>query len=108
MFRAFADETRLRILHLLAGEEMCVGDLVEVLGLLQPTVSRHLATLRTAGLVEARTEGVWRHYRLTETGTPLHAHLINCLGTCFDDVPELQEDAQRAARTMADGGCCPE
>ena len=51
MFRAFSDRTRLRLLHLLRGGEGCVCDLVRVLGVPQPKVSRHLAYLRKAGLV---------------------------------------------------------
>jgi ArsR family transcriptional regulator len=54
MFRAFSDPIRLRILHLIADGELCVCDLVEILGLPQPTVSRHLSYLRKAGLVSAR------------------------------------------------------
>ena len=54
MFRAFSDRTRLRILHILQGGELCVGDLVEILLAPQPRVSRHLASLRKAHLVVAR------------------------------------------------------
>src|SRR5690349_16819991 len=57
MFRAFSDPTRLRILRLLQGGQCCVGDLVSILELPQPSVSRHLAYLREAGLVADRKEG---------------------------------------------------
>jgi DNA-binding transcriptional ArsR family regulator len=57
MFRAFSDRTRLRILHLLSEGELCVGDLVGVLRVPQPTASRHLAYLRRAGLVVTRKNG---------------------------------------------------
>lgn len=107
MFRAFADETRLRLLHLLREEEVCVGDIVATLELPQPTVSRHLAHLRRAGLIEARRDGVWRYYRLTPPGTPLHEHLVACLDSCFADVPVIQEDVERARAVKARGGCCP-
>jgi DNA-binding transcriptional ArsR family regulator len=65
MFRAFSDQTRLRILRLLQGGECCVGDLVTVLELPQPSVSRHLAYLREAGLVSDRRQGLWVYYSLT-------------------------------------------
>ena len=64
LFRAFADRTRLRILHMLADGELCVCDIVGVLGVPQPKASRHLAYLRRAGLVTARKEGLWSYYRL--------------------------------------------
>lgn len=64
IFKALSDETRLRILALLALGELCVCDLMAVLKAPQSTVSRHLATLRNAGLVEGRREGVWMYYCL--------------------------------------------
>ncbi len=69
MFRAFSDRTRLRILNLLRDGELCVCDLVEVLGVPQPKTSRHLAYLRRSGLVVARKEGLWNYYQLAPRGT---------------------------------------
>jgi ArsR family transcriptional regulator len=63
-FRALADPTRLRLLNLIADREICVCYFVEILQESQPKVSRHLAYLRRAGVVEARREGKWMHYRL--------------------------------------------
>jgi ArsR family transcriptional regulator len=105
-FRAFSDPVRLRALHLLHGSEMCVGDLVEVLRVPQPTVSRHLRTLREAGLVEVRREGRWCFYSLADAESSFHEKLLDCLGSCFGEVPELEEDATRAGRLRASGGCC--
>lgn len=107
LFRAFADERRLRILHLLRRRETCVADLVEILGLPQSTVSRQLGILREAGLVAYREDGQWRHYALNAPVGPLHAHLVDCLGRCFGHVPELREDGARAEALHAAGGCCP-
>jgi ArsR family transcriptional regulator len=108
MFRAFSDRTRLRILHMLAGGELCVCDIVEVLGVPQPKVSRHLAYLRRAGLVEARKEGLWSYYQLAPSRGNFHAKLLECLGCCFQDVPELAKDARRLnlTRCTESGGCC--
>jgi ArsR family transcriptional regulator, arsenate/arsenite/antimonite-responsive transcriptional repressor len=64
VYRALADETRLRILALLRDGEVCVCHLQASLRLPQPTISRHLAYLRRAGLVAARRDGVWMHYGL--------------------------------------------
>jgi ArsR family transcriptional regulator len=107
MFRAFSDPIRLRILHLVAEGELCVCDLVQILELPQPTISRHLSYLRKAGLVNARDERSWSFYRLTPARTTFHRKLLGCLGTCFHDVPELSADSKRAKRLKAGGGCCP-
>jgi ArsR family transcriptional regulator len=107
MFRAFSDRTRLRILHVLQGGELCVGDIVEILQAPQPRISRHLAYLRKANLVTVRKTGLWSHYSLTRTKTPFHRKLLECLAKCFGEVPELQADSARAAKTRKSGGCCP-
>ena len=65
-FKALADRTRLRILALLGNNEVCVCHIHDSLGLPQPTVSRHLAYLRRTGLVSARRDGVWMHYRVSD------------------------------------------
>ena len=89
-FRAFADPTRLRILSLLQIEkEICVCDLCESLGEIQPKISRHLATLRRADLVEVRQQGKWKFYALASGKTPLHRSLLRCVGSCLSDLPEL-------------------
>ena len=62
--RLFADPLRLRIMELLAGEELCTCHLVEETGAKQPTVSHHLRILRTAGLVDAEPVGTFTYYRL--------------------------------------------
>jgi ArsR family transcriptional regulator len=64
LFRAIVDRTRLRILNLIGNDEVCVCFLVDALGMSQPKISRHLAYLRRAGIVAARREGKWMHYRL--------------------------------------------
>lgn len=63
-YAALSDETRLRLLSLMTGREVCVCYLQEVLKTNQPKISRHLAYLKKAGLVEARRDGKWTHYRL--------------------------------------------
>ena len=107
LFRAFSDRTRLRILHLLRDREVCVGDLVKILKVPQPTASRHLAYLRRAGLVNARRQGLWAYYGLAPARSPFHQSLLDCLGSCFREVPELASDAKRYAELKKSGGCCP-
>ena len=108
IFRAFSDRTRLRILTLLRQGEHCVGDLVAILKLPQPKVSRHLAYLRKAGLVLAREEGLWNFYTLAVATTPFHRKMLECLGACFGDVPEIARDAGKARSLRKSGGCCPD
>ena len=72
LFAALSDRTRLRLLNLMDGREVCVCHFVEILGQSQPKISRHLAYLRRAGIVTARRDGKWMHYRMVapqEVGT---------------------------------------
>jgi ArsR family transcriptional regulator len=107
LFRAFSDRTRLRILHLLRDGELCVGDLVQTLVVPQPTASRHLAYLRRSGLVVSRKEGLWSFYSLAPATGSFHETLLDCLSSCFRDVPELHEDRARLQKLRSVGGCCP-
>jgi ArsR family transcriptional regulator len=108
MFRAFSDRTRLRILNLLRSGELCVCDLVRVIDVPQPKVSRHLAYLRKAGLVTSRREGLWMHYALAPTAKPFHRKLMECLACCFTDVPELARDVKQLRPPCRDTGPCCE
>lgn len=74
--KALGDASRLRILKLLEGGEVCVCHITEVLGLAPATVSKHLSLLKAAGLVRARKDGRWVHYRLHETPAPTAAALL--------------------------------
>jgi ArsR family transcriptional regulator len=95
LFRGFADPTRLRILNVLAAGELCVCDIVDLLDLPQPTVSRHLAYLRRSGLVEATRSWRFAHYRLADSHSPVQQNLLACVRSCFAGIPSL--DADRAA-----------
>ena len=70
LFKALADTTRLRLINLIGEDEVCVCFFVEVLKINQPKISRHLAYLRRAGVVSARRDGKWMHYRLIEPPDP--------------------------------------
>ncbi len=94
-FRAVSDRTRLRILNMLRDGELCVCHIVDVLGVPQPTASRHLAYLRRARLVIARKEGLWSYYRLTPVRSNFHAKLLDCLACA--DVPEFATDNKQVA-----------
>lgn len=96
LFGAFANPIRLRILNLLqTRKEICVCDLCEVLDVAQPKVSRHLAILREAQLVDDWQEGKWKFYSLAQPTTPLHRTLLRCVGSCLGEVEELAADRER-------------
>jgi ArsR family transcriptional regulator, arsenate/arsenite/antimonite-responsive transcriptional repressor len=95
LFRALADPTRLRLLNLMADQEICVCYFVEVLRLSQPKISRHLAYLRRAGIAAARREGKWMHYRLI---VPSEGHARAVLQTTLDALKHdkaMQRDKER-------------
>jgi len=87
LFKALADETRLRILNLIGHQEVCVCQIVEALGLGQSKVSRHLAHLRNAGLVNDRREGLWMYYSLAQPRGRIHEQVVEWLRRAKDEVP---------------------
>ncbi len=97
MFRALSDRTRLRILHMLSGGELCVCHIVDILGVPQPTASRHLAYLRKAGLVVGRKQQQWIYYRVAPARTAFHRHLLECLACSAREVEEAADDGRRLA-----------
>ena len=102
VFKGFADPTRIRILSVLAAGELCVCDIVDILGLPQPTVSRHLSYLRRTGLVESTREWKFAHYRLAEPEHAVHRNLIGCVRTCFRGIESLDAERRHAeARVKA-------
>src|SRR5246127_2285441 len=104
LFAALADRTRLRLLNLMNGSEVCVCYFVEILGLSQPKISRHLAYLRRAGIVAARREGKWMHYKIVP---PKHAGAAKILDEILSVLSEdktMQADLTRLRRAC----CVPE
>jgi ArsR family transcriptional regulator, arsenate/arsenite/antimonite-responsive transcriptional repressor len=103
IFNALADATRLRILGLLLTGEVCVCDIQESLRIPQSKTSRHLAYLRSAGLVEARRDGVWIHYRLAQLLDPVVGALLDALRHALAHVDVVRHDAERLGKRT---GCC--
>src|SRR5256714_14229588 len=101
LFRALADSTRLRLLNLMSEQEICVCYFIEVIGAPQPKFSRHLAYLRRAGMVAARREGKWMHYRLAEPGDPAAAQIVRAIVKWMSSDAQMQRDRQRLTRV-----CC--
>jgi ArsR family transcriptional regulator len=100
-FQALGDQTRLRLLNLMGEQEICVCYFVEILGQPQPKISRHLAYLRRAGIVEARREGKWMHYRIvTPPNTGAARVLRETLGWLKEE-RVMQSDRARLSKA-----CC--
>lgn len=102
LFKALADRTRLRVIHLIGNDEVCVCSFVEVLKSNQPKISRHLAYLRRAGVVAARREGKWMHYRLVEPPDPQAAKVLREVRELLAQNPEMQRDKSRLERIALD------
>ena len=100
LFKALADGTRLRILGLLLDGEVCVCHIHESLGLPQPKISRHLAYLRRTGLVEARKDGLWVHYRLARMDDPVMRALVDAAGHAIGHVASGEKDRRRLAQRV--------
>lgn len=92
LFSALADKTRLRLLNLMGDDEICVCFFTEVLGESQPKVSRHLAYLRKAGLVDARREGKWMHYSIRTPEDPQLRKVIRSVLEWIASRPEMAAD----------------
>jgi ArsR family transcriptional regulator len=95
LFAALADRTRLRLLNLIAEQEVCVCYFVEILEAPQPTISRHLAYLRRTGLVSARRQGKWMHYRLAAPKNPLAGLVLKDTLRWLAGDKQLQKDRAR-------------
>lgn len=102
-FKAFADPTRLRILGLLAGGEICVCHIHECLGIPQPTASRHLAYLRKKGLVLTRKDGLWVHYALAPLEEPVLRVLMSAVTHVLCHCDAVTRDRERLETQT---GCC--
>jgi ArsR family transcriptional regulator len=103
LFKALADETRLRILGLLLAGEVCVCDIHESLRIPQPKASRHLAYLRRAGLVETRRDGLWVFYRMADTTDPVLSTVQQVVRHALHHGEVVQRDFARLHKKT---GCC--
>jgi ArsR family transcriptional regulator len=102
VFKALADPTRLRILGLLVGGEVCVCDIHETLGIPQPRASRHLSYLRRAGLVKTRKDGLWVHYQLSPLDDKVTRALMASVTHCLSHVDACCRDFERLEKNT---GC---
>ena len=101
LFAALADRTRLRLLNLMDGREVCVCYFVEILRQPQPKISRHLAYLRNAGIVDARRDGKWMHYSIEHPNDPIAAAILHEALDSLKSDPQMQADLARLGQA-----CC--
>jgi ArsR family transcriptional regulator len=100
VFAALADDTRRRILGLLASGEICVCHIHEALDVPQPTASRHLAHLRKAGLVATRKDGLWVHYRLADLDDPAVAGVLRSTLSALHATEGTGEDRKKLSKLI--------
>ncbi|KAB2911527.1 MAG: winged helix-turn-helix transcriptional regulator [Kofleriaceae bacterium] len=105
VFRALSDETRLRIVALLAHGELCVCHIENALALPQPSVSRALGILKSAGVVDSRRDGSWVHYRLVDQDTPELQVVIESVGKAFGSQRVMRSDLVRLKKSCGPGAC---
>lgn len=101
LFTALSDPTRLRLLNLMNGREVCVCYFVEILQQGQPKISRHLAYLRSSGLVTARREGKWMHYSLALPKDPKARAVLEQTLQSLQSDRTLQADSRKLKQA-----CC--
>ncbi len=105
LFKALSDATRVRIVALLSHGELCVCHLESGLDLPQPTISRHLAVLRAAGVVEPRRQGTWVYYRLAPQADAFCQEQLATLVEGFIGRSVLKRDVARLVKTRGPGAC---
>ncbi len=101
LFAALSDRTRLRLLNLMDGREVCVCYFVEILGQSQPKISRHLAYLRRARVVAARRDGKWMHYKIAVPPSSGAANILRETLLLLRQDKDMRADLARLNRA-----CC--
>ena len=101
VFKALADENRVRALVALGSRELCVCQIIELLGLAPSTVSKHMAILKQAGLVDSRKQGRWIFYCLANRDAPVEARKLAALvAQLLADDPQARDDAKRLVQIL--------
>lgn len=107
-FKTLGDETRLRILNLVCGRELCVCLIKEVLNLQQPNVSKHLGRLKAAGIISCRKISQWCFFRISDTFKAECGALCEFMRTIWSSEKIYLEDTRRLECLMETNDCCEE
>lgn len=105
IFKALSDETRLRILSLILGGEMCVCEIEQCLGLTQSNASRHLTALKNAGILTSTKHAQWAYYKLNEDFCEKHKELCAYLAIKLKTLPSYQSDVLQMAKCKQEDLC---
>lgn len=105
LFKALGDETRLKIVALLAHGKLCVCHVEAALALSQPAVSRHLSVLRAAGVVEAHRDGTWVYYRLARQPDAESERQLGAVVAAFRKRTTMKRELERLMKVRGPGSC---
>ncbi|HJX31450.1 MAG TPA: metalloregulator ArsR/SmtB family transcription factor [Thermodesulfobacteriota bacterium] len=101
IFKALSDDTRLRVIKLLQERELCVCELMQVLDMSQPRISRHMSVLKNAGFVDDRREGKWVHYFLCNgTDNEDIKRILQSFSQMANDNKLVQEDKKKLKKAL--------
>ena len=107
VFKALSDGTRLRILNILLERECCVCEVMQVLGISQPSASRHLSILHDAGLLKAKKQGIWMNYAVDPVDMPAYAQeIIKVVRLAMAEMPEAGIDRKKLQKTVKQNAAC--
>jgi DNA-binding transcriptional ArsR family regulator len=101
--RAISDPARVRMLKLLHGGELCVCEIMDVMGLGQSTASKHLGILKAAGMAESRKEGTWSYYRLAEKARGHNRDFLKFIDARLNDDEAVKKDRKRLEKRKLTG-----
>jgi DNA-binding transcriptional ArsR family regulator len=99
--RALSDENRVRVLMFLRHGELCVCQIIEMLGLAPSTVSKHLSILKQADLIDSHKKGRWVYYRLAEEPSPVVLGALAWIQDSLFSDRKIQEDDTELERVLA-------
>ena len=105
IYSMLSDKNRLRILKLLEYKPMCVCELTHVLGIRQPSVSRHLTKLKEVGVIYSQKDGQWHEYFINRKGDEYTRILTGTLSGWINNDPVIVEDIKKAAQTCRESIC---
>lgn len=105
LLKALSDKNRLRILRLLQKRKMCVCELAFVLGITQPSISRHLKKLYEAGIIESEQDRFWTNYYLRNANKKANI-ILSCIGRCLTSDNILKKDLEKFRKADRVKLCC--
>jgi len=105
LFKIFSDRNRLRIFYLLEQRKMCVCELAYILGVTQPSVSRHLKRMKEVGLIGTEQDGFWTNYFLRK-GNKAHENVLCCVKSLLREDKVIEADCKKLKNIDRTKLCC--